>query len=564
MRLALRRTASAAPTLSALALLALVSFASPAHAQCDGNACTYAACASPARGVPSGLWGELRPTDMGMLPANRDSTDFDGGSSFEINPYWLNLDVEQGYVFAATTMRVQIWDVQSSPASPTLKFDRGINSAGLIWAADGHAFWVFEDVDAPPNKTDRMAIVGRYGVGIAIYDTSDKMNPSIKYQDNGPGATPSRNAKAVYATTIGGVDYAFIAADAQGGVYAYNMTAAMNLPVRCNEKQPGGTVCPGVYLGKIGSRTSANFIDGAGDYIVVSSKFSPKGIEIWKVTNPAAPQLVMSGLTSDSIYGVAMWKSGASYYLALRTGGSTGQGRIYNVSCIANGSCSPGSPIWTQSMPSNGDPQVTYSVGSGNTPYVYFGDSNYCLSGNQNEWLFDVTSPSNPVDITPPGTINDGGEQVSYWGWYYRQNGVHGFNRIAPRSGKFYNNFFYRAAHGIFDVHERTGGSPPVANFSWSPTQVYPGTSVSFTDTSTGNPLTRDWDFLPDGVPSSSTDRNPTGITFGTAGNKSITLAVMNTNGSDSETKTLTVLPPEPNVPSVTASPNPALLCQPI
>ena len=222
MRLALRRTASAAPTLSALALLALVSFASPAHAQCDGNACTYAACASPARGVPSGLWGELRPTDMGMLPANRDSTDFNGVGSFENNPYWLNLDVEQGYVFAATTMRVQIWDVQSSPASPTLKFDRGINSAGLIWAADGHAFWVFEDVDAPPNKTDRMAIVGRYGVGIAIYDTSDKMNPSIKYQDNGPGATPSRNAKAVYATTIGGVDYAFIAADAQGGVYAGN------------------------------------------------------------------------------------------------------------------------------------------------------------------------------------------------------------------------------------------------------------------------------------------------------------------------------------------------------
>ncbi|MCB1058008.1 MAG: PKD domain-containing protein [Acidobacteria bacterium] len=515
--------------------------------------------------MPSQLWGSLEPTDLGLLPANRDTTDFDGVGSFETNPYWLSLDVEQGWVFTATSTRVQIWDVRSTPGSPSFMWDRGINSSGLTWAADAHAFSVFEDIDAPPGKSDRMALVGRYGVGIAIYDTTDKMSPAIKYQDNGPGTTPSRNAKGVYATTIGGVDYAFIAADVSGGVYAYNMTVAKNLSSRCTERQPGTTVCPGVYLGKIGTRSTASFIDGAGNFIVFSSKFSPKGFEIWNVSNPSAPVQVMNALSTDSVYGVALWQDGSSYYLALRTPGSTGQGRIYNVSCITNGFCSLGSPIWTKSMPTNGDPQVTDSAGTGGVPFVYFGDSNYCLSGNQNEWLYNVTNPASPVDLTPPGTVILDGEAVSYWGWYYRQNGVHGFNRVAPRVGKFYGDYFYRAAHGIFDVHHQTTGSPPVAAFSWTPAQIYPDTPVSFIDQSTGGGvMSWSWDFLPDGNPSSSTAQNPSGVTFDSAGTKTVSLEVANISGSDSTSRSVTVLPPEAMVTSVSATPNPALVCQPV
>lgn len=553
--------------LGLLALTILISAAWAASGEAGGcfpGSCSYSVCNTPARGVPSQLWGALEPADLGQLPANRDTTDFDGVGSFETNPYWLSLDVEQGWVFTATSTRVQVWDARSTPGSPSLSWDRGINSAGLIWAADAHAFSVFEDVDAPPGKSDRMAIVGRYGVGMAIYDTSVKDNPSIKYQDNGPGTTPSRNAKGVYATTIGGVDYAFIAADASGGVFAYNMTAAKNLASRCNERQPGTTVCPGVYLGKIGTRTLASFIDGAGSYIVFSSKFAPKGFEIWNVSNPSAPVQVMNGLPSESIYGVALWQDGAKYYLALRTAGSTGQGRIYDVSCITGGSCSLGSALWTKSMPSNGDPQVTDSTGTGNVPYLYFGDSNYCLSGNQNEWLYNVSNPSSPVDLSPQGTVILDGEAVSYWGWYYRQNGVHGFNRVAPRVGKFYGDYFYRAAHGIFDVHHQTTGSPPVASFSWTPAQIYPGTAVSFSDQSSGAPMDWSWTFLPDGNPSSSSAQNPTGVTFDSSGVKSVSLDVSNISGNDSVQQNVTVLPPEAMVSSVGAIPSPALLCQPV
>lgn len=539
-----------------LAVLASAAGPSPAEA-----ACAFSNAKTPARGVPSALWGELQPTDLGQLPAGRDNTGFDQVGDFERFPYFEALDAEGGYVFVAASRRLQIWDARSNPGNPSSVFDLGFRSMGLTWNADSHAFFIFEDLDAPTGSSNSLALVGRYGLGVAIYDTSNKVSPELVYQDHGDNGTGGRWAGAVYAGRIGGQDYAFVASD-QGvsGVYAYNMSAAVQLSAPCIEFQPGGTQCPGVFVRKIGSRTKATAIDGVGNFIAIASGVAPKGVDVWDVSNPGSPVQVITGLTSDSVYSVAMWQEGASYFLAVRT---QSDARIYNVSCIANGPCSLGSPVFSRSMPGSAAGTVTFSR-SGSTPFLYLGLEDECLTGNQNEWLYDVSNASNPTDISPQGTVVINGAPVSYWGHYYWDNGVHGFNRVAPRMGKFQGDYFYRAGHSIFDIHERTGGSPPVADFSWTPALVYPGTSVSFTDTSSGSPTSWDWDFLPNGVPSSSTQRNPSGVTFPTAGNKTITLQASNLSGSDTETKTLTVLPPEPNVPSVTVSPNPALLCQPV
>jgi Zn-dependent metalloprotease/uncharacterized membrane protein len=77
--------------------------------------------------------------------------------------------------------------------------------------------------------------------------------------------------------------------------------------------------------------------------------------------------------------------------------------------------------------------------------------------------------------------------------------------------------------------------APPVANFTASATTITEGQSVTFTDTSTGNPTSWSWTF-DGGTPGTSTNQNPT-ITYNTAGVYDVTLTATNSGGSDSETK---------------------------
>jgi PKD repeat protein len=81
-----------------------------------------------------------------------------------------------------------------------------------------------------------------------------------------------------------------------------------------------------------------------------------------------------------------------------------------------------------------------------------------------------------------------------------------------------------------------SGPTPPTANFTGTPTTVITGNSVSFTDTSSGDPTSWSWTFE-GGTPSTSTAQNPT-VTYNTIGNYDVSLTVTNSEGSDTETKT--------------------------
>ncbi|PKP20129.1 MAG: hypothetical protein CVU05_09800, partial [Bacteroidetes bacterium HGW-Bacteroidetes-21] len=78
--------------------------------------------------------------------------------------------------------------------------------------------------------------------------------------------------------------------------------------------------------------------------------------------------------------------------------------------------------------------------------------------------------------------------------------------------------------------------SPPVANFSATPTTVVAGQTVQFTDLSSNAPTSWAWTF-PSGYPATSTDRNPS-VTWITPGTYTISLTATNAYGSDGETKT--------------------------
>ncbi|MDT8394271.1 MAG: T9SS type A sorting domain-containing protein [Bacteroidales bacterium] len=79
--------------------------------------------------------------------------------------------------------------------------------------------------------------------------------------------------------------------------------------------------------------------------------------------------------------------------------------------------------------------------------------------------------------------------------------------------------------------------SAPTANFSASTTQICAGETVDFFDQSTSSPTSWEWTFF-GGDPETSTDQNPTGITYDTPGFFDVKLVVSNSVGSDSLTET--------------------------
>jgi PKD repeat protein len=91
-------------------------------------------------------------------------------------------------------------------------------------------------------------------------------------------------------------------------------------------------------------------------------------------------------------------------------------------------------------------------------------------------------------------------------------------------------------------IHKRTQffkvvNSAPAAAFAASSTGICQGTSVDFTDQSSGSPTAWEWTFQ-GGVPSSSTVKNPTGIVYSSVGSYDVTLKVTNSYGTNTSTQT--------------------------
>ena len=91
-------------------------------------------------------------------------------------------------------------------------------------------------------------------------------------------------------------------------------------------------------------------------------------------------------------------------------------------------------------------------------------------------------------------------------------------------------------------------GTPPVANFSATPTTICAGETVTFTDLSTNGPTGWSWDF---GDAGTSTAQNPTHV-YAAAGTYTVTLTA--TNGSGSDPFTITNYITVNAIPTVVAS----------
>lgn len=439
----------------------------PAAAQlCTGGPlCQFLSCRSPASAAPSQLWGEIRPTDHGLIPNNRDSTNFHDIDQFPSLqfPHWMSLDVENGWVFTAIDLGFEIWDARTNPGNPT-RTAQISEPSFPTWTPEAHEGEVVRDIDAPAGS-DKVVAVGLVGdAGFVVFDTTSKSSPVARYAD------VERTTSAVYAASIGGRDYAF-GATIGSGLLAYDLTAARALTSVCTDDTPLVNHC-GVYEGRLGDREHVRYVDGVGDvsgarhWVAASSGSQDEGLEIWEVSNPAAPVLRIAALANEYVHGVALWRAGSKIYLAMRsspiiTGVFPTTARIYDLTCLVSGGCTGlGASLWSRLMPYRGDDYFVVESESHGRPFLYFGAFDKCSLGAelQNEWLFDVSCPRAPRDVMPPPVMLNG-VLTSYWGWYYRANPT-GFNYVAPRTGKFYGSYFYRAANTVFDIHRRTSTAP--------------------------------------------------------------------------------------------------------
>jgi PKD repeat protein len=91
----------------------------------------------------------------------------------------------------------------------------------------------------------------------------------------------------------------------------------------------------------------------------------------------------------------------------------------------------------------------------------------------------------------------------------------------------------------------------PVADFTATPTTVYAGETVNFTDLSTNNPTSWNWSFS-GGTPTSSTTQNPQ-IVYNSPGTYNVSLTVSNAFGTDTKTKTDYIHVSTPSIVNFTA-----------
>jgi PKD repeat protein len=504
-----------------LAALAIAGafIALPAQAQpCDRSGCGFATCATPAVPAPSTLWGEIQPAEASFTQCTppvaaafcRDSTSFnefvDAYSAF---PFFQAVDSQNGFVFTALAYGLEVWDARSTPANPSPLGQLSLSDFP-VGPANPEIKLPLQHVSAPAGVDTVAAVAGLSSVGIAIVNLADKTVPKLAYQSY------KKEGAQVYAATLSGRQYAFLASPSgspSGGLFMYDMTKALTFD-HCAEGVPatGETVkCPGVYLGLLGSKISTSYVSGVDNFLVLSSG-SGGGFEIWDVTNPTSAVPRLSALSGTPVYGVAMWHQGGSYYLALRTDTDA---RFYDVSCIVSGCGSGlGNPLATRQLDSGTASFFATFSRSGSTPFVYFGSDDICQGGSQREWLFDVTNPASPRDVSP----------ANYWGWYYRGNPT-GFNQIMPRTGKFVGNYFYRAALSLLDIHQwNSNGNPSPSIFVGGPTNGAPGDMLTFTaDAAICTPNPSGWSWgTSGGNISGGTTGNSILVSWSSPGQKSV------------------------------------------
>jgi PKD repeat protein len=398
------------------------------------------AAGTPAQPVPSDRWGTLQPA--GILG---DSTRFEGHTEpvrGNVREYH-DVDVENGFLFAATGQGLAIFNLQTNPLPgfPVSYIYGYFDGSGAfpVWQHSDKD-WYIKEVDAPAG-VDGVVALGMEEQGFAVINTVNKGAPVVAYQG-------TLDVSRVYAFTSGATSYAYALERSGGRIHRFSLSAAAGM-TKCVEAPPAVS-CPGVYLKEVPVFGAGNRdIEGVGSFVVISRVGATGGARIYSIADPANPvtRLEIPGATSSAV----LWQQGTSWFLARLA--QAGQISIHDVSCIGTGSCSGAPPALVTLVPATPQLYLKLSL-DGGRPYIYVGNDDLGSCAPQREYLYDLSNPASPVELTPK--VHPDG----YWGWYY-MNCPTGFNLIGPRRAKVYNGILYRAAYNLLDAHRLLTGPLP-------------------------------------------------------------------------------------------------------
>jgi PKD repeat protein len=502
------------------------------------------AAGTPAQPVPSDRWGTLQPA--GILG---DSTAFAGHSDpvrGNVREYF-DVDIENGYLFAATGQGMAIFDLRTNPAPALpLSYIYGWIDSGAfpVWNYSDKD-WYIKEVDAPPG-VDSVVALGMEEQGFAVVNTVMKGGPVVAYQG-------MLDISWVHAFTSGGSQLAYAVERNNGKIHRFNLSAAAGM-TKCVETPPVVS-CPGVYMGEVTGFGAGNRdLQGMGGFVVTTRIGGSGNTRIYSIADPAAPVLRLQ-IPGGTLSGV-VWPQGSSWYLARLA--QTGQIVIQDVSCIAGSGACTDAPVLATVPLGTTQLYVKLSV-DGGRPYIYVGSDDLGTCVPQREYLFDLSNPAAPVELTPK--VHPAG----YWGWYY-MNCPTGFNLIGPRRARVYNGVLYRAAYNLMDAHRLQTGPVPahVDSVTVSPTSPKVCQPVTFKAAGAMGtpPLVYSW-VLESGTPpitpvpgaGSTTDTLVWNTTAATPpGPYQATATLTNAFGTDSKsaTVTLSALPALPAAGSFT------------
>jgi PKD repeat protein len=129
---------------------------------------------------------------------------------------------------------------------------------------------------------------------------------------------------------------------------------------------------------------------------------------------------------------------------------------------------------------------------------------------------------------------------------FFSSSDLHTTNPLLAGKGKpvteIIEDIDYDLRHKLtpdIGADEFSNTATPTALFTFSPTVICAGNQITFTNTSPGPPTPVSW-FFPGGIPSSSTQQNPS-VVYNASGTYTASLVVTNQNGSDSIARTINI-----------------------
>lgn len=494
------------------------------------------AARTPAVPVPSERWGTLQPA--GILG---DSTRFEGKTEpvrGNVREYH-DVDVENGFLFAATGQGLAIFNLLANPTptNPVSYIFGYFDGSGAfpVWQHSDKD-WYVKEVDAPAG-VDSVLALGMEEQGFSVINTANKGAPVVAYQ----GAL---DVGRVYAFTSGGTHFAYALERSGGRIHRFSLSAAAGM-VKCVEAPPAVS-CPGVYLNEVaGFGTGNRDIQGMGSFVVTSRGGASGSTRIYSIADPANPLLRLE--IPGGMLTAVLWQQGGSWLLARLA--LNGQITIHDVSCIAGGGACALPPALATLVPAT--PQIYLKLSlDGGRPYLYVGNDDLGTCAPQREYLYDLTNPAAPVELTPK--VHPEG----YWGWYY-MNCATGFNLIGPRRARVFNGIVYRAAYNLLDAHRIQTGPVPARVDAVTASPGDPKVCQPVTFTASGAmgtpPLTFSWVLDSGGTPVPGVGSTTGTLVWSTAaatppGSYKATVTVTNAHGSDSKSAmvTLSTLPALP------------------